>query len=206
MSKIPCYIVRDLLPLYIENTCNGQTEKDVEAHLQSCKECEKLYKKMRSDIYFVLHTPEFESDKIFHHAQKSILGIIIALAATISCFVMNISSAWEGGPAEIGNFIITIFYIIFWSVFSFSSRKYEPLAKTSFVISLITFISSIAGLIARISNRGGFITALLSIFSSIPFYGFRIFLDWTDVYAIAIVISTSWLVYTWYIRRKLKHI
>ena len=79
MKKVPCYIVCDLLPLYIDNACSEQTAKDIEEHLLSCKDCEKLYRDMTSNLGSVLHTPEFESQKIFHHARKSILGIIVAL-------------------------------------------------------------------------------------------------------------------------------
>ena len=206
MKKVPCYIVCDLLPLYIDNACSEQTAKDIEEHILSCKDCEKLYRDMTSNLGSVLHTPEFESQKIFHHARKSILGIIVALAVMISCFSINAGSAWEGGPAEIGNFAVTMLYVIFWSIFSCTSRKYEPLVKVSFVLSLITFVSSFAGVVARVSDSGGFVTALLSIFSSIPFYGFRFFTDWTGAYAISMILSLCWFIYTWYAKRKLKHI
>lgn len=101
-------------------------------------------------------------------------------------------------------FFVTILYIIFWSMFSVISRKYEPLVNTSFAISLITFISATAGLTARLINGGGFITALLSIFSSIPFYGVRLFIGWTDLYAVSTILSLCWLIYTWYTKCKLK--
>lgn len=204
MNKIECYIVCDLLPLYIDHACSVQTAKDVEAHLQSCEKCKKLYEEMSSDLRSAPHTPEFESNKIFRHAQKNILGIIIALAALISCFVINTGSAWEGGSAGLGNLTITILYIVFWGVFSFISRKYEPFINISFVISVITLISAVAGLISRISNRGGFITALLSIFSSIPFYGLRSFMGWTGLYAVAMALSLFLLIYIRYMKRKLK--
>lgn len=205
MNNIECYVVCDLLPLYIDKACSDQTAKLVEEHLQSCEDCKKCYEEMNSNLCSNLHTPEFESKKIFRHARKNILGIIITLAAMISCFVINAGGAWMGGVAGIGNFIVTILYVIFWSIFSFISRKYEPLAKTAFVISLISFISAMAGLIARLSVSGGFIVAaLLSVFSSIPFYGFRLFMDWTGLYAVATVLSLCWLIYTCYIKRNLK--
>ena len=204
MNKIQCYIACDLLPLYIDNACSDQTAKDVETHLQSCEKCKNLYEEMRSDLRSTLHTPEFESNKVFRHARKNILGIIIALAALISCFAINTGAAWEGGAAGLGNLIITILYIVFWGVFSFISRKCEPLIKASFIISVITLISAVAGLISCVSNRGGFITALLSIFSSIPFYGLRAFMGWTGLYAVALVLSICLLFYTRHMKDKLK--
>lgn len=71
MKKIECYIVQDLLPLYIDHACSKQTTEDIEGHLQSCESCKKLYEEMSSDICSALQTPEFDSRKIFRHAKKS---------------------------------------------------------------------------------------------------------------------------------------
>lgn len=155
MKKIECYIVQDLLPLYIDHACSKQTTEDIEGHLQSCESCKKLYEEMSSDICSALQTPEFDSRKIFCHAKKSVLAIILALAAVISCFVINAGGAWMGGRADISNLIVTILYVIFWSVFSVRSRGYVPLIKVSFAISCITFVSAAAGLIARALHIGG---------------------------------------------------
>lgn len=65
MKKIECYIVQDLLPLYIDHACSKQTTEDIEGHLQSCESCKKLYEEMSSDICSALQTPEFDSRKIF---------------------------------------------------------------------------------------------------------------------------------------------
>ena len=204
MKKIECYIVQDLLPLYIDHACSKQTTEDIEGHLQSCESCKKLYEEMSSDICSALQTPEFDSRKIFRHAKKSVLAIILALAAVISCFVINAGGAWMGGRADISNLIVTILYVIFWSVFSTISRKYEPLIKISLVVSAASFISSTAGLIARGFGIGGFITGIIGLFSAIPFYGLRFFMGWTGLYAVATVLSLMWLIYTWVSKRKLK--
>ena len=44
MSKndIPCNVIVDLLPLYKENICSGETKELVEEHLRSCEECRQL--------------------------------------------------------------------------------------------------------------------------------------------------------------------
>lgn len=194
-----------LFSAYIDHACSKQTTEDIEGHLQSCESCKKLYEEMRSDLCSALQMPEFDSRKIFRHAKKSVLAIILALAAVISCFVINAGGAWMGGPAEVGNFITTIFYIAFWSVFSVASRKYVPLNKTSFIISLLTFISAFVGLGASLLDRGGFIAALLTTFSSIPFYGLRLFFDWTELYAVATVLSLGWHIYARYMKCKLEN-
>lgn len=180
MKSIECYIIQDLLPLYIDHACSEQTAEDIKKHLQSCEKCKKLYEEMSSDICVNLHTPEFNSQTLFYHAKKSVLGIILALAMVISCFAINAGGAWMGGKASLSNLVITALYVIFWSVFSTISRKYEPLIKISLVVSAASFISSTAGLIARGFGIGGFITGIIGLFSAIPFYGLRFLWDGQD--------------------------
>ena len=200
MKSIECYIIQDLLPLYIDHACSEQTAEDIKKHLQSCEKCKKLYEEMSSDICVNLHTPEFNSQTLFYHAKKSVLGIILALAMVISCFAINAGGAWMGGKASLSNLVITALYVIFWSVFSTISRKYEPLIKISLVVSAASFISSTAGLIARGFGIGGFITGIIGLFSAIPFYGLRFFMGWTGLYAVATVLSLMWMIYTWVIQ------
>lgn len=48
--KLNCYIVRDLLPSYIENLTSGETKEDIQKHLERCMECRGVYEDMNSDI------------------------------------------------------------------------------------------------------------------------------------------------------------
>ena len=112
MKSIECYIIQDLLPLYIDHACSEQTAEDIKKHLQSCEKCKKLYEEMSSDICVNLHTPEFNSQTLFYHAKKSVLGIILALAMVISCFAINAGGAWMGGKASLSNLVITALYVI----------------------------------------------------------------------------------------------
>ena len=44
--KNECNIVRDLLPLYIENMASEETRAFVEVHLSNCPECNEIYDSM----------------------------------------------------------------------------------------------------------------------------------------------------------------
>lgn len=204
MKKVECYIVCDLLPLYIDSACSEQTSKDVEAHLQSCDDCRKLYGEMISDICSSLPKPKIESNVLFQSLYKHLMGIAFALALMISCFIINAGGAWEGGPAETGHLITTVVYLVFWSVFSILSRNYKPFINISFIISLLTCISSVNGLVWRFLAQGSFISSFISVFTAVPFYGLRMFLGWTGLYIFASLFSLCWLIYVGFHYRKLE--
>lgn len=44
--KNECSIVRDLLPLYIENMASAESREFVETHLSNCPECNEIYQSM----------------------------------------------------------------------------------------------------------------------------------------------------------------
>lgn len=45
-----CKIVRDLLPTYIENLTSDETNAFIKEHLDTCKNCMKIYQDMRNDL------------------------------------------------------------------------------------------------------------------------------------------------------------
>ncbi|MFC0273511.1 zf-HC2 domain-containing protein [Metabacillus herbersteinensis] len=45
-----CSLVRDLLPLYIEQDCSQVTKKLVDHHLESCETCKKDYELMEKPL------------------------------------------------------------------------------------------------------------------------------------------------------------
>lgn len=42
MNKIPCSLIEDLLPLYIEDDVSNETKEIIEAHLNECENCSSL--------------------------------------------------------------------------------------------------------------------------------------------------------------------
>lgn len=55
-----CNIVKDLIPLYIDGCCSGESEKVVEEHINNCNECKKFFEDMKapSDIVTVSELPK----------------------------------------------------------------------------------------------------------------------------------------------------
>ena len=42
MNKIPCKIIEDLLPMYIDQVCSNETKEIIENHLKQCDKCAKI--------------------------------------------------------------------------------------------------------------------------------------------------------------------
>lgn len=50
MSKLTCPIVRDLLPLYIDQVVSPETAQAVEDHLGDCPDCRREYESLTADL------------------------------------------------------------------------------------------------------------------------------------------------------------
>lgn len=48
--KRECKIIQDLLPNYIENLTNTETNLFIEDHLKKCEECKKMYENMKKEL------------------------------------------------------------------------------------------------------------------------------------------------------------
>ena len=46
--KAECEVIRDLLPLYVDEICSGQSREIVEEHLKECEECSEILKKLQN--------------------------------------------------------------------------------------------------------------------------------------------------------------
>lgn len=47
---IPCTIIRDIMPIYLEDECSEETKKLIEEHLQECEKCREYYGKMNIEL------------------------------------------------------------------------------------------------------------------------------------------------------------
>lgn len=53
MSKVNCEIVRDIIPLYIDDACSEESRNLIEEHIKHCSECKKILELMNQDDYKV---------------------------------------------------------------------------------------------------------------------------------------------------------
>lgn len=65
--KLPCTVIEDMLPLYIDGICADETEALVNAHLEQCPKCRDMLVRMRTDMEL---TEEPEDMKPLQAIQK----------------------------------------------------------------------------------------------------------------------------------------
>ena len=65
--KIPCDLILDLLPLYMNNLCREGSEAIIAEHLDTCEKCNEILDKMEvtADI------PPYEEDPVFEQLLKA---------------------------------------------------------------------------------------------------------------------------------------
>ena len=82
MNEANCNVIRDILPLYLDNAVSEDTAKMVEEHLHTCKECMEYKKKMEADIVV---TENNEGKKLLRKINGRIRKkIVISVAAAIA--------------------------------------------------------------------------------------------------------------------------
>lgn len=87
------------------------------------------------------------------------------------------------------NLFVTLIYMAFWIIFILAERNCRATMRFSYIVSLITFISAVAGLIWSVAIFAGFrweelpanlyiIVAMplliLAFFAQVPFYGINL--------------------------------
>lgn len=196
MNDLKCFIVRDLLPLYIDNTCSEETSEAVKSHLESCRECKKLYLDMTED--FASLVPKeitMDEKKLFSHAKKSIIYLIMPLVIITFCLSFNMYSILLGKSAGNINLVLSSVCILLWSFFIFHSRKLRPMLNFSITCSLFIFLSSATALAQLPPGVANIFTDILSFVSAVPFFGFTAGMTWQMTSAASCAISFIWLLY-----------
>ncbi|MBQ9136332.1 MAG: zf-HC2 domain-containing protein, partial [Lachnospiraceae bacterium] len=49
-QKIPCEMIQDILPLYVDELTSEVTNKEVEAHLAECEVCRESQKRLGTEL------------------------------------------------------------------------------------------------------------------------------------------------------------
>ena len=91
MTKLPCEIVQDLLPLYIDKLTSDVTNGEVEAHVLNCPACQSVYETMKKEEGGALSPSEAAEEKKHIDFMKKYrsrvrviaLSVVLAVVALI---------------------------------------------------------------------------------------------------------------------------
>ncbi len=90
MVKVTCDIVKDLLPLYVDEVLSEDSRKLVDEHLESCSECKNYYNQLKDDDISVEKATDDKATikKIRRrlNLKKIIVGCIVAAIVGAGAF------------------------------------------------------------------------------------------------------------------------
>ena len=148
--KYNCEIIKDLIPLYVDEVCSPESRAAVEAHLGECASCSGLYEKMKKDVI----TPVLESDadSAVAYQQKRIrrrgfaVGTVIAgifMIPILVCLIVDLASG-SG---------LSWFFIVLASLLVAASVIIVPLMaqRYKFLLTLGSFAASLVLLLGVIA-------------------------------------------------------
>lgn len=89
MSKLNCEVIKDLLPLYVEDLASSPTRMLVEEHLAVCKECQKEKVSLSREMPMPQHTDTKAIKNIkIKLFKKKVSTICVSVLTTLLIFVL----------------------------------------------------------------------------------------------------------------------
>ena len=80
MNKIPCEIIQDLLPSYIDELTSDVTNREVEAHMEECEQCRNIFRQMKTPDIETAENEEKEIDFLKKTKKKHRRNLILSVA------------------------------------------------------------------------------------------------------------------------------
>jgi len=74
-----CYIVKDLLPGYVDGLLGKETTVEVELHLKECDDCRSDYEKMKSPVKIPLPPTTDKEVDFLKKVRRKAWGIAVCL-------------------------------------------------------------------------------------------------------------------------------
>ena len=85
MTKLPCDIVRDLLPSYVDGLTTPVTNLSVEKHLEDCSDCRSIYIRMKNNTGEEQDpAQERELNFLKKHRKRSLRNVLIAVIVAVA--------------------------------------------------------------------------------------------------------------------------
>ena len=105
----PCGIIRDLLPLYIDDVCNEESKQAVENHLSECEKCRNYYDSMKSTEGFVAKENDNSEDmkmannlkNVKSKINKKIRNIVLGAVAAMVFVIVGVTLLFSVALKEV---------------------------------------------------------------------------------------------------------
>ncbi|MBR3715527.1 MAG: zf-HC2 domain-containing protein [Clostridia bacterium] len=108
--KTECSVVRDLLPLYVENMVNSETEQYVKSHLEKCPECKAELACLiaEEDLTVIKKRSDENIDEArpLKKIMKKINRQLYTLSYFLIIFFIFLGFGWTGGENLMYNSLI----------------------------------------------------------------------------------------------------
>ena len=94
----PCGIIKDLLPLYIDDVCNEESKQAVQNHLAGCEKCRNCYEAMKSTDGFTEKRRNISEDSkiasslknVKNRINRKIRNVVLCSAAVVLIVVVGL--------------------------------------------------------------------------------------------------------------------
>jgi len=108
--KTECSVVRDLLPLYVEDMVSPETAQYVKSHLDECPECQSEYESLKegAELVAIEKKPmsEVTEAKPFKTIMKRLNRQFYSVAYAALIFLIFLGFGWTGGENLMYNSLI----------------------------------------------------------------------------------------------------
>ncbi|MBQ5633538.1 MAG: zf-HC2 domain-containing protein [Clostridia bacterium] len=108
--KTECSVVRDLLPLYVEDMVSEETAAYIGEHLETCEECKAELESLKgsAEIAVIEEKPAMRADnaKPFKKIMKKMNRQFYSVAYAALIFLIFLGFGWTGGENLMYNSLI----------------------------------------------------------------------------------------------------
>lgn len=153
MADITCNVVKDLLPLYVEDVLSDDSKKVVDDHISDCPECRDLYQKMKNPVAENRSEKRSDGQEALKKIRKTIIKkrliaalITAACVAAIACGLFYVVVVHEKYiPYEETGLYVSDEAIRAGRNFYKSIGVYTPDGETLFIYMTTTMYTEIKG-------------------------------------------------------------
>ena len=132
--KTECSIIKDLLPLYVENMVSAETAQYVSNHLKECNECQMEFLSLQDGINpLSKQSAPSANTKTFKKTMKRLNSQIYMFAYSLIIFFIFLGFSWTTGENLMYNSIIMPVV----GIFGYCVFRWKALYKLPFLLLLI---------------------------------------------------------------------